>query len=92
MSLARGLSGYLPIKDNFSLDYCAHLGVKSLLPVCDEVIIVDAGSTDGTVEFFEDWSKVEPKIRVIHYDLPRLPTPEEVERDDLSRPRETRSC
>jgi glycosyltransferase involved in cell wall biosynthesis len=81
-----GISGVIPIKDNFALDYCAHLGVKSLLPVCDEVIIVDAGSTDNTVQFFNDWSLTEPKIRVIHYDLPRLPTPEEVERDDPNRP------
>jgi len=84
--LLPGLSGYIPIKNNFELDYCAQLGVRSLLPVCDEVIVVDAGSTDKTLPFFEEWAQWEPKLRIVHYEIPRLPTPEEVERDDLTRP------
>jgi len=84
--LLPGLSGYIPIKNNYELDYCAQLGVRSLLPVCDEVIVVDAGSTDKTLAFFEEWAQWEPKLRIVHYDLPRLPTPDEVERDDLTRP------
>ena len=85
-SLLPGLSGYIPIKNNFELDYCAQLGVRSLLPICDEVIIVDGGSTDGTLEYFRLWASYEPKIRIVSYEIPRLPTPEEVEKDDLTRP------
>lgn len=84
--LACGLSGYIPVRDNFALDYCAQLGVKSLLPICDEVIIGDAGSTDNTLDFFRDWSLTEPKIRIIHCVLPPLPRPDQVEADDPNRP------
>jgi hypothetical protein len=84
--LPAGLSGYVPVRDNFALDYCAQLSVQSLLPICDEVIIGDAGSTDNTLEFFRDWQITEPKIRIVHCVLPPLPKPDEVERDDPNRP------
>lgn len=86
MSLLPGLSAFVPVKNNFELDYCAQLAVQSLLPVCDEVIVVDAGSTDNTLPFFEEWADREPRLRIVHYTLPPLPTPDEVERDDPNRP------
>ena len=62
-----GLSGYIPVRNGNSLDYCWQLGVSSLLPVCDEVIISDAGSTDGTKEEALAWAGREKKIRVVDY-------------------------
>lgn len=85
--MKKGLSGYVPIKNNFDLDYTAHLAVRSLLPVCDEVIVVDGGSTDQTIDFFLNWQLTEPKIKIISYAIPRLPTPDEVLRDDPGRPK-----
>lgn len=82
----KGLSGYLPLLNGIRLDYCFECAIKSLLPICDEVIVGDAGSTDGTLELLREWQLTEPKIRVVHVTLPRLPTPDEVERDDPNRP------
>lgn len=68
--LQRGLSGIIPIRDGILCDYCPELGVQSMLPVCDEVIISDGGSTDGTREFFLEWAKREPKLRVLDWPWP----------------------
>jgi hypothetical protein len=85
-ALKHGLSGYVPIRDGIRLDYCFTEAIESLLPVCDEVIAIDSESADGTRYLLDHWSKHEPKLRVVSYPWPRLPTPEEVERDDPKRP------
>lgn len=64
------ISGYICIRNMFALDYCSELSVKSLLPICDEVLISDGESTDGTREFFDLWAQREPKIRVETYTWP----------------------
>lgn len=69
-SLPAGLTGIIPIRDGILCDYCPELGVESMLPVCDEVIISDGRSTDGTREFFQEWATREPKLRVVDYDFP----------------------
>lgn len=86
MTLLKGLSGYVPVRDNFALDYCAQLAVESLLPVCDEVLIGDAGSSDQTLIFFREWAYHDPRIRIVNCILPPLPTPEQVEKDEPGRP------
>jgi hypothetical protein len=68
--LAAGITGIVPGRNVIRLDYCAHLAVGSLLPICNEVIFCDSDSDDGTREFFEDWAKREPKLRVINYPWP----------------------
>lgn len=60
------ISGYVCIRNNFELDYMAHLTVKSMLPVCDEVVVCDSDSSDLTRPYFEDWAEREPKLRVIN--------------------------
>lgn len=64
------ISGYICIRNAKELDYCAHLSVASLLPVCDEVLVSDGESTDGTYEFFRNWAREEPKIRLVTYPWP----------------------
>lgn len=68
--LLRGLSGYVPVRNGNKLDYCWQLAVKSMLPVCDEVVICDSDSDDGTHDEADAWAKREPKIRVINYPWP----------------------
>jgi hypothetical protein len=45
------------------------LAVASLIPVSDEVIISDGGSTDGTLEKAMAMASKNPKVRVVHYDF-----------------------
>ena len=82
-----GLSGYIPVRDGIELDYCFREAGMSLLPVVDELIFIDSESTDGTRQELNAWAKVNQKIRVIDYPWPRLPSPDEVERDDPHRPK-----
>lgn len=63
----RGMTGIIPVRNCIELDYCPTLGVESMLPICDEILISDGGSTDGTREFFVEWATREPKIKVLDF-------------------------
>lgn len=67
MSKLRGLTGVVPVRNGNSLQYAWQLAVASMLPICDEVLISDGGSTDGTVEEAMLLSAQDPKIKVLHY-------------------------
>lgn len=58
------LSGYTTTKDVIKSDYPWRESIKSLLGFCDEVVVVDGGSQDGTWEELTSWSKTETKLRV----------------------------
>lgn len=60
----RTIGGFLAIRNNFDLDYCIEQAVKSLLPVCDQVAVLDIESSDGTWEFLQQWSLSEPKLKL----------------------------
>lgn len=59
-----GITGIVPVRNGNSLQYCWRLAVESLLGVCDQVIISDGESTDGTQEEAIAWCAREPKITV----------------------------
>lgn len=63
----RGLTGIVPVRNGNSLGYCWQLAVESMLPVCDEVLISDGGSDDGTLEAAMLLATQDPKIKVLHY-------------------------
>ena len=58
------LSGYTTTKDVITADYPWQESITSLLGFCDEVVVVDGGSTDGTWEKLQMWAKKEEKLRV----------------------------
>lgn len=64
------LAGAVCIRNGEELDFCWREAIKSLLPVCDEVVVCDGESTDGTQEVIREWAKVEPKINVCVYPWP----------------------
>lgn len=64
------LGGNICIRNGFELDYCWREAIQSLLPVCDEVVVCDGGSTDGTREHIVEWAEREPKIKLVDYPWP----------------------
>jgi glycosyltransferase involved in cell wall biosynthesis len=58
------ISGYTTTKDCISQKYPFEQSVKSMLGFADEVVVVDGGSTDGTWELLEEWSKKETRLKV----------------------------
>ena len=71
--MKRGLSGYICVRNAERLDYCWREAVNSILPVCDEVVICDSDSTDGTLDLARTWATMEPKIRVVRWAYPDPP-------------------
>lgn len=59
------LSGYTTTKDCISQDYPFEECIRSMLGFCDEVVVVDGGSTDGTWEKLTEMAAADKRI-VIH--------------------------
>jgi glycosyltransferase involved in cell wall biosynthesis len=58
------LSGYTTIRNVITSDYPWKQSIESLLGFCDEVVVLDGGSDDGSYEEIVAWSKEEPKLVV----------------------------
>jgi len=58
------ISGYTTTKDCNKAQYPWRESIRSMLGFCDEVVVVDGGSTDGTLVELVDWAKTEPKLKV----------------------------
>lgn len=56
------LAGVVPIRNGFRLDYSWREAAQSLLDFCDEVVICDIQSDDGTKEAIDEWASREPRI------------------------------
>lgn len=64
------LSGLVLTRNCIVNDYCYKEAIRSLLPVCDEVVVCDSNSMDGTLEELGLWSLTEPKLRIFNYPWP----------------------
>ncbi len=68
MNFKATVSGYTTTKDCIEQNYPWKECIKSLLGFCDEVVVVDGGSKDGTWEHLEEWAKNEEKL-VVHQEV-----------------------
>ena len=64
MSWNPRISGYTTTYNCISQKYPFKQSIKSLLGFCDEVVVMDGGSNDGTYQELVEWSENEPKLKV----------------------------
>ena len=64
MNWKPSLSGYTTTKDCIQHGYPWKKSIQSMLGFCDEVVVVDGGSTDGTWEELKTWSESEPRLKI----------------------------
>lgn len=76
------LGGTIIIRDGVKFDYNFEESIRCLLEFCDEVVCVDAGSTDGTIGILKSihhpnlklvfsspgiWDKIHGKQKLVHF-------------------------
>lgn len=67
------LSGYICAANVVKFDYCLELAARSLMPVVDELILCDRGSTDGTAEIMRMLATDHPCVKIVNHPDP-IPT------------------
>jgi hypothetical protein len=63
--LKPGLSGFTVVKNAIELDYSLDLCVRSMLRVCDEVVVGEMGSTDATSAILTNIMAEDNRLRVV---------------------------
>lgn len=58
------ISGYTTTKDCNRAQYPWRESIRSLLGFCDEVVVVDGGSADGTLEELREWAIDDARLKV----------------------------
>jgi hypothetical protein len=64
------ISGFMIAKDVLEQGYPFVEAIASALPICDEFLISDGYSTDGTYEVLERISSLNPKVKVHRFKWP----------------------
>jgi len=59
------IGGSIFVRNAVEWDYCIKEAVLSLVPFCDEVIVGDAQSTDGTLDILKEIESNEANVRVL---------------------------
>ena len=63
MSWSPALSGYTTTLNCIDQNYPFEASIQSMLGFCDEVVVVDGGSSDGTWKLLEEWAKKEERLK-----------------------------
>lgn len=58
------ISGYTTTRNCLSTQYPWRQSISSMLGFCNEVVVVDGDSTDGTLEELRSWSEKETRLKV----------------------------
>lgn len=58
------ISGYTTVLNCIKQSYPFEQCISSMLSFCEEVCVVDGGSTDGTWEKLTEWASKEPKLKI----------------------------
>jgi len=61
---APSVSGYTTTRDCISQKYPWRQCIKSMLGFANEIVVVDGGSSDGTWEALQEWSEIEPRLKI----------------------------
>jgi hypothetical protein len=64
------ISGFMIVKNVLGQGYPFVEAIASALPICDEFLISDGYSSDGTYEVLEKISSLNPKVKVYRYQWP----------------------
>jgi hypothetical protein len=65
------ISGFIIVKDVLKPGYPFVEAIASALPICDEFLISDGYSTDGTYEVVERIAKMNSKVKVFRQEWPK---------------------
>lgn len=63
------ISGYTTTRNCISQNYPYEACIKSMLDFCDEVVVMDGGSDDGTYAHLEKWAGEEAKLKIYRADM-----------------------
>lgn len=66
------LSGCVFIRNTFEGAYCLWESLATLMPVVDEMIVLDLGSTDGTLEVLKEVRKANSKLKILQASWPKI--------------------
>lgn len=62
------LSGHLIIKNGIKYDYSFIESCESVLPICDEFIVIEGSGDDGTYEALLEWQQKNDKVKIFRAD------------------------
>lgn len=65
------VSGCCFVKDTFVGAFCMFESMASLLPFVDEYVVMDLGSTDGTLEYLRRIARANPRVKLKQGTWPR---------------------